>query len=113
LTEADIQKAVFANLRRRAKPGVVYWHVPNDKSSRRHAGYLEGAHDVHVLHQGRFYTIELKTKKGRTTVPQLEFRDRINNGGGFSVVAAGLDRALNILEDWGIIRPEHNHNAVG
>ena len=106
LSEAQIQRAVFDNLRRRAMPGAVFWHVPNDKSSRRKAGYLEGCHDVHALYRGKFYTVELKKDGGRPTVAQLEFRDRINNAGGFSVVAEGLPQALCCFEAWGIIRKE-------
>jgi hypothetical protein len=111
LSEADIQKAVFSHLRTRAMPDATFWGVHQSPAARRMAGYLEGVHDVHALHKGRFYTIELKADKGRPTEAQLEFRDRINRGGGFSVVAEGLDQALYILEAWGIIRPEHNHNA--
>jgi hypothetical protein len=111
LSESEIQRAVFSHLRERAMPGAVFWHVPNDKSSRRKAGYLEGVHDVHALHKGRFYTIELKKDKGRPTEKQIEFRDRVNGAGGFAVVAEGLPQALCILESWGILRPAHNHNA--
>jgi hypothetical protein len=111
LTEAQIQRAVFDNLRKRGMPDAVFWAVHNSPGARRMAGYLEGVHDVHALHKGRFYTVELKKDKGRPTEAQLEFRDRVNRGGGFSVVAEGLDQALYILEAWGIIRPEHNHNS--
>jgi hypothetical protein len=110
MTEADIQKAVFSHLRTRAMPDAVFWAVHNSPGARRMAGYLEGVHDVHALHAGRFYTIELKKDGGRPTEAQLEFRDRINRGGGFSVVAEGLDQALYILEAWGIIRAEHDSN---
>jgi hypothetical protein len=112
LSEADIQKAVFANLRKRAMPDAVYWHCPNDKASRRKSGYREGVHDVHVVLGGRFYSIELKKDKGGVaSEAQLEFRDDINRAGGFAVVAEGLQQALYILEAWNIIRPEHNHNT--
>lgn len=104
MTEAQIQKAVFAHLRTRAHPDAVFWHVPNDPSSRRKAGYLEGCHDVHVWHRGNFFTLELKTETGRPTVAQLKFRDRINNTGGFSMVVAGLDPAIRCLEGWGILK---------
>jgi hypothetical protein len=113
LSEADIQKAVFSHLRTRAMPDAVYWHCPNDKKARRKAGYREGAHDVHIVLGGRFYSIELKKDKGRPTEAQLDFRDDINRAGGFAVVAEGLQQALYILEAWGIIRPEHNHNGGG
>jgi hypothetical protein len=104
LTEAQIQKAVFQHLKTRAHPDAVFWHVPNTPEARRHAGYLEGCHDVHVWHRGNFFTLELKTDIGRPTVAQLKFRDRINDTGGFSMVVHGLDRAIGCLEEWGILK---------
>jgi hypothetical protein len=41
----------------------------------------------------------------------LKFRDRINDTGGYSMVVHGLDRALRCLVDWGVLKPEHNHNT--
>jgi hypothetical protein len=102
--EGEIQRAVFRHLARCAMPGAVYWHCPNDKSSRRKAGYLAGAHDVMILHRGKFYSIELKVPKRAPTEDQLKFRDRINAAGGYSFVAHGLDQALAALEAWGIVR---------
>lgn len=104
MTEAQIQKAVFQQLRTRAHPDAVFWHVPNGPEARRKAGYLEGCHDVHVWHRGNFFTLELKVEKGRATEAQLKFRDRINNTGGYSMVVEGLDRAIGCLELWGILK---------
>jgi hypothetical protein len=111
LTEAQIQRAVFDNLRKRGMPDAVFWAVHNSPGARRMAGYLEGVPDVHIVHGGRFYAIELKKDGGRPTEPQLAVVSRINAAGGFSVVAEGLQKALYILEAWNIIRPEHNHNS--
>lgn len=106
MTEAEIQRAVFAEIKARGMPGVVAWAVPNNPMSRRTVGFRRGVHDVHVLHRSKFYTIELKTDDGRASEAQLEFRDRINRAGGFSVIAEGLPQALAILEAWGLIRKE-------
>jgi hypothetical protein len=111
VTEADIQKAVFSHLRTRAMPDAVFWAVHNSPGARRMAGYLEGVHDVHIWHRGNFFTLELKTENGRPTEAQLKFRDRINGTGGYSMVVHGLDRALRCLVDWGVLKPEHNHNG--
>lgn len=104
MTEAEIQKTVFSNLRKRGFPGVVFWHVPNDKASRRKAGYREGVSDVHALHRGKFYCLELKKDGGRATEPQMKFVSEVNAAGGYSCVAEGLEQALCVLEAWGLIR---------
>ena len=104
LTEAQIQKAVFQQLRARAKPGAVFWHVPNGPESRRKAGFLEGVHDVHIFYRKELFTIELKTPTGRPSEAQLRFRDNINEQGGFAFVSDGLDPAISALRLWGIIR---------
>jgi hypothetical protein len=104
VTEGQIQKAVFDNLRKRGVPGIVYWHTPNDPSSRRKAGYLAGMPDVSVLHVGKLYCVELKKDGGRPTEEQLEVVSRINNAGGFACVAEGLDQALSIFEALGVLR---------
>jgi hypothetical protein len=101
LSEAQIQKAVFAHLKQR---GALAWHVPNGPDARRKSGYLEGCPDVHVLHKGRFYAIELKADGGRATEAQLEVMSRINRAGGFSYVAEGLDEAIRGLDLWGILK---------
>lgn len=105
MTEGQIQKAVFDNLRARGKPGVVFWHVPNDRRSRRKAGFRSGVHDVHIMHAGEFFTLELKVERdGEASKDQLKFRDAINEAGGYSFIARGLDEALLWLEACGIIR---------
>jgi hypothetical protein len=103
LTEAQIQKAVFQHLRERATD-AAYWCVPNGRESRRVAGFLEGVPDVHIIHGGRFYAVELKKDGGRPTEAQLEVISRINAAGGFSYVAEGLDEAIRGLELWGILK---------
>jgi len=104
MTEGEVQKAVFEDLKARAMPGVVFWHVPNDKSSRRKAGFRAGVSDVHALHRSKFYVVELKKTGGRATEDQLEFIADVNHAGGFGCVAEGLPEALGILETWGLLR---------
>lgn len=106
MTEGEIQKAVFAQLKSRPMPGVVAWHHPNHPSSRRKSGYLAGVADVCAVHLGKFYAIELKADGGRASDDQLKFRDNINGTEGYAVVAEGLDQAICILEEWGLLRKE-------
>jgi hypothetical protein len=103
--EGAIQKAVFDNLRERSAPGVVYWHPPNDRSSRRKSGFRAGVSDVNAVHRGKFYALELKkAQKGVVSEDQLKFVSDINAAGGYACVAEGLDEALAILEAWNLIR---------
>ena len=104
MTEAEIQKDVFDHLRARGVPGVVFWHVPNDKASRRKAGYRSGVSDVNAVHRGKFYAMELKKDGGRPTEEQLTFISEINSAGGYAFVAEGRDQALACLEAWGLLR---------
>ncbi len=104
LTEAEIQKAVFAQLAARSSPGVEYWHVPHNQTSRRHSGYRAGVSDINAVHRGKFYALELKKTGGRASQEQLEFVAAINTAGGYACVAEGLDEALAILEAWNLLR---------
>lgn len=86
-------------------PGVVYWHVPNDRSSRNKSGFRPGVSDVNAVHRGKFYALELKKAKGGVpSQEQLEFVAEINTAGGYACVAEGLDEALAILEAWNLLR---------
>ena len=106
MTEGDIQRAVFDNLRKRAVPGAVFWHVPNGPEARCKAGYLAGVSDINILHRGDFYAMELKKDGGRPSEDQLKFLSKINTAGGYGCVAEGLDQALQILEAWGVMRKD-------
>lgn len=104
MTESEIQKRVLDELKARSMPGVVYWHTPHNRSSRRFAGYRAGVSDLCLVHRSKFYALELKKDGGRASVEQLEFLSDINATGGFGVVAEGLPQALCILEAWGLLR---------
>lgn len=104
MKESQIQRAVFDQLKARAWPNAVFWHVPNDRGSRTKSGFRAGVSDVHVLHRGKFYAIELKTEDGTASDAQLEFIDDINHAEGHAFVAEGLDQAVCCLELWGILR---------
>ena len=106
MTESEIQRAVFDHLRARAFPDVVFWHCPNDLSSRRKPGFLAGVSDVNAVHKGKFYALELKKDGGRPSVEQLKFVSRINATFAYAAVAEGLPQALGMLEAWNLIREE-------
>lgn len=106
MTEAEIQRDVFANIRVRGAPGVVAWAVPNNPASRRTVGFRAGVSDINAVHRGKFYAIELKKDGGRPSEDQLKFISEINAAGGYAFVAEGRDQALACLEAWNLLRRE-------
>ena len=109
-SEAQIQDAVVAHLRLRAKPDVVFLHPANggkrdvrEAVRFRRMGVLAGASDLLLWHRGHAFALELKAPGGRLSDAQLEFLARFNDAGGHSAVAQGLDRALAVLEGWKLL----------
>lgn len=111
--ERQIQRAVFQHIRHRGAPGVFAFHPMNggihQRGARRAAinammGVKAGVPDVCILHKGAFYGLELKAENGRATEKQMEAVANIRNAGGFACICYGLDRALQTLKTWGIIR---------
>ena len=111
MTEFQIQKAVIENLKLRAAKGVVFFAVPGggkrsliEAVNFKRSGVLAGVSDLIFLHASKAYALELKAERGRPSEAQLEFLDNWRAAGGYGCVANGLDRALAVLEAWGLIR---------
>lgn len=110
-TESMIQRAVWQHIQRRAVPKLVVFHVPNGgKRGPREArafkamGVVPGVSDFILLHAGKFFALELKAPGGRPTESQLEFLSQVSWAGGYSAICEGQDRALAVLENWGLLR---------
>jgi hypothetical protein len=110
-SEAKAHNAVVAHLRSRAKPGVLWLHVPNGGARNaktgailKRMGTLAGASDFLLWHQGNSFALELKAPGGRPTEAQLDFLARFNEAGGHSACAEGVDRAVAVLESWQLLR---------
>ena len=108
--EQEIQRSVVSHLRCRGAR-AVWWHVPNGGARRKtEAAILKGLSvragvaDICVVHDGKFFALELKAPSGRSTAAQIAFRDEINAAGGFAAEAVGIDAALRCLESWGLLR---------
>jgi hypothetical protein len=67
-------------------------------------GVRAGVPDIIALHRGQVYAIELKTEHGRATAEQLQAIEDIRAAGGHAQICQGLDRALAVLERWGLLR---------
>jgi hypothetical protein len=108
--EAEIHHAVCDHLRLRTKPDVLWLHVPNGEhrskitgAKLKRMGVLAGASDFLFWHNGKFFALELKAPGGRATDAQLEFLARFADAGGHTAIAEGIDRAIAVLEAWGLL----------
>src|SRR5215831_20960461 len=116
--EAAIHAAVCDHLRLRAKPDVLWLHVPNggsrdirEAANLKRMGALAGASDLLLFRPGACpdcgcarlegFALELKTPGGRPSEPQLDFMARFADAGGHTCFAEGIDEALRALEAWG------------
>ena len=109
--EQAIQRAVFEHLRARGAPGVFAFHPANggyrkpvEAAILKGLGVVAGVPDVIAIHNGRCFALELKAEGGRATDKQLETIAALREAGAFTCIAEGLDRALAVLESWGLLR---------
>jgi hypothetical protein len=117
--EAKIQDAVVQHLELRGQPGMLFWHTPNSSNlggartksgvplaairMKRH-GLRKGVSDLVFLHKGIFFALELKSPGGQPSESQDQFMAAVNDAGGYATWCDSLDRALRILESWGLLR---------
>jgi len=64
---------------------------------------IRGVSDLHFL-WGGFYSLELKTEKGRPSTEQLEFLELVQRAGHHAAICHGYNEAIGQLEKWGLIR---------
>jgi len=109
--EDQIQRAVFAHIRARGVPGLVAVHVPNggyrkpvEARIMKGLGVTAGTPDVLAWHDGRAFALEIKSEAGRASESQLEMLNRLSEAGCFTALVHGLDRALAVLESWGLLK---------
>lgn len=111
--EQQIQRAVCQHLQARGVSGLVWFHVPNggwrsrtEAAIMKGCGVKAGVSDLILLHEGRFYALELKVLKGKETEAQCQFSVDVIMSGGIAWCARGLDEALSVLEQWGLLRTQ-------
>jgi hypothetical protein len=109
--ERDIHRAIVQHLIIRAKPEVLWFHVPNGGSRHiaeavnlKRLGTLAGVSDLLFFHSNRFCALELKAPGETASDAQLLFQSRWRNAGGYAVVCDDQDRTLNCLNAWEIFR---------
>ena len=111
LSEQRVQRGVTAQLTARPAPGLWWCHVPNGGFRRKTEaailaglGLRKGAPDLLLIHQGNVYGLELKRIGGRPSEDQLACLAAMEAAGAFTAIAEGLDRAIAVLESWGLLR---------
>jgi hypothetical protein len=108
--ERDIQEAVCEHLRTRGRPRLVWFAVPNggsrdvrEAANMKRQGVTAGVADIILLHDCKFFALELKSETGRLSEAQMAFLAAVNEAGGFAAHAHGLDRAIATLEAWQLL----------
>jgi hypothetical protein len=109
--EAAIQRAIVAHYRTRAAPGVFMFAVPNggrrapaEAAILHGLGVTAGVPDLIWIREGQVYGLELKAPGGRPSPAQRATMARMERAGAFCAICEGLDRALAVLEAWGLLR---------
>jgi hypothetical protein len=105
------ERVVVEHLRLRAPSGVFWMHYP--AGGRRHPteaailkemGTRAGVPDLLFVIDGRLYGLELKADyHGRLSPEQIATHEAMRRAGAVVGTAAGIDQALAILGEWGII----------
>jgi hypothetical protein len=109
--EDIIQRAVFEHLALRSTPGVFVfhpanggWRSPIEAKILKGLGVRAGVPDLIVIKDGQTYALEIKTEDGRASSAQMQAIEELRAAGAHAEVCHGLDRALAVLEGWGLLR---------
>ena len=87
-TEKEITQSIRMLLR---TFGIFHWKVWQGLGSQK------GVSDIIGIHDGKFFAIEIKTKKGRVNIDQKHFIDMVNMNGGIGFIARSVDDVMEKL----------------
>jgi len=106
MSEHDIQKAITNYLDLK---NICYFAVPN--GGHRHMlvakklkaeGVKAGVPDLAIVHNGKYYGIEVKTPKGRLSENQKLMITLLENNGASVGIVRGISDTAELLNEWGI-----------
>jgi hypothetical protein len=110
VSETSVQRTLVQYLGWCCSPNIAWWHTPNGgKRDRISAAILKamgtkaGVPDLMFIVRGRLHGLELKAEGGSLSSSQKAMRDEIEQAGGVWEAAKGLEAALRILAQWGVI----------
>jgi hypothetical protein len=108
--EQLVHRAVVEHLRLRAVPRLLWFHVPNggqrnktEAAIFKGLGVQAGVSDLILLHDAKFFALELKAVGGKPAEAQLQFQHDVIAAGGRAAITIGLDAAIEQLEQWGLL----------
>ena len=110
--EQTIHEGIVQLLRMTAKPGVIWYAVPNGEARSvqtgaklKKQGVRPGVADLaFVLPGGRAAFLEIKSQTGRQSPLQKDFEAEVIANGSMYAIARGVTEAQTILRDWGAVR---------
>lgn len=109
--EDKLQAALWQLICLRRMPGVEAWAVNNNPRSAKDGarcqrlGLIAGVSDLHFFVNGRYYTLEVKTKKGRLNDKQIRWMTRMQAQGAICDVGYGWDECVHVLKVRHLIKP--------
>lgn len=111
--EDDLQGMVVDTLRLLARPGVVYFHVPNaglrkprTGAKLKRLGMLAGVSDLIILCPRRACFLELKAKNGHVSEEQRDFGIAVEALGFEFGIANSYEAAVDWLLNWNALRSD-------
>lgn len=66
-------------------------------------GLLPGTNDLVIVHNGKYYGIEVKTDKGIQKPDQIRFEKNIIKAGGKYEIVRSVEDVVEVLREWEII----------
>jgi hypothetical protein len=115
--EAQLQRAIVQHYRARATPGTFMFAVPNggarspiEAAIMKATGTVAGVPDTIWIRDGKVYGLEIKTEAGKPTRAQLDTIAAMEAAGAYCCIAYGLDRCLQVLEGWGLLKGRSQSN---
>ena len=108
--EGPIHSAILAYLRRQYPKAVIH-HSPNQTdvkgaliaraiAKQKMMGMLVGFPDLMMLHEGRFYSFEVKAEGGYASPAQKAVGEAIVASGGYWAVVRSIDDVEEKMETW-------------
>lgn len=120
--EERIHVKIVAELRR---AGVHFWHTPNEskataayRAKLKALGLSSGVPDLIIVTPppcGGFVgaALELKAEKGRLSDTQKEWLQTLSGYGWATACTKGYQESIDILIEWGYLRPDTRRTMVG
>lgn len=113
--EHQVQIALIQHLKYRARPGVIYFHVPNgglrgkaEAAKFKAMGTLPGVTDLIFVWNdgGRLQNLylELKAKGRHRAIEQRNFAKAVIAAGAHYGLADNIDTALDILKEFHLLK---------